>query len=208
MDIKLVSKLHWLGHDCFRVDADKTIYIDPYELPAGAPKADLILITHEHYDHFSAKDVAKIMQPETVVVTIASVAKSLKGNVRVVKPGDRITVDGIEIEAVPAYNINKKFHPKSAGHVGFIITVDGERLYHAGDTDVIPEMANFRVDVALLPVSGTYVMTADEALEAARRINPRLAIPMHYASIVGDRSDAEHFVAHSPVKAMLLPREA
>jgi L-ascorbate metabolism protein UlaG (beta-lactamase superfamily) len=203
----LLKKIHWLGHDSFRIDADKIIYIDPYQLQAGLPKADLILITHHHHDHFSSADVELLRKPETSIVTIAEVAKSARGDVHVVKPGDKVIVQGVEIEAVPAYNTNKRFHPKSAGHVGFIISVDGQRIYHAGDTDVIPEMAGFKVDVALLPVSGTYVMTADEAIEAAKLIKPAVAIPMHFGAIVGGPADAERFAAGAPGQTIILPAE-
>ena len=203
----VLEKIHWLGHDSFRIDTDKTIYIDPYELSAGVPKADIILITHEHFDHFSAKDVDLLVQPDTSIVSIASVTDKLTaGDVHVVKAGERITVQGVEIEAVPAYNTNKQFHPKSAGHVGYILTIDGLRVYHAGDTDLIPEMADFVVDIALLPVSGTYVMTADEAVQAAERIGPKLAIPMHYGAIVGGISDAESFAAGCSMETVILDR--
>ena len=109
------------------------------------------------------------------------------------RPGDRLSVKGLEVEAVPAYNLNKDFHPKDAGMLGFVVNIGGVRLYHAGDTDFIPEMKGIKTDVALLPVSGTYVMTADEAVEAALTIKPKVAIPMHYGAIVGDKNDAEHF---------------
>jgi L-ascorbate metabolism protein UlaG (beta-lactamase superfamily) len=199
----MLENIHWLGHDSFRIDAEKTIYIDPWQLKENAPRADLVLITHEHGDHCSPSDVAKIADPDTVIVTNAASADKLKGQasqVRVVKPGDSLVVNGIQLEAVPAYNLNKfrspgkPFHPKPAGHVGFVITLGGQRIYHAGDTDNIPEMSDFEADIALLPVSGTYVMTAEEAADAARRIGPRTAIPMHYgAGVVGTRADAERF---------------
>jgi len=188
----LARKIVWLGHDGFRIDAAKTIYIDPYEI-AGGKKADIILITHEHFDHCSPDDVAKIQQPETVIVTEKDSAKKLSGNVKVVSPGDSLTVDGVKIEAVPAYNVDKDFHPKANGWLGFIVEIEGARIYHAGDTDFIPEMRDFKTDIALLPVSGTYVMTADEAVEAALAIAPRIVIPMHYGSIVGGDQDAEKF---------------
>jgi L-ascorbate metabolism protein UlaG (beta-lactamase superfamily) len=204
---KVLKKIHWLGHDAFRIDADKVIYIDPYQLEAGEPKADIILITHDHFDHYSPDDVKKLLKPGTTVVSIAAVTKKVRGAaVETVKPGDKVTVQGIAIEAVPAYNVDKQFHPKSAGHVGFIVTVDGVRIYHAGDTDFIPEMKDFRVDIALLPVSGTYVMTAEEAVQAAGAIKPKLAIPMHYGAIVGGLSDAQRFAQACPVETVILEK--
>jgi L-ascorbate metabolism protein UlaG (beta-lactamase superfamily) len=204
---KVLKKIHWLGHDAFRIDADKVIYIDPYQLEAGEPKADIILITHDHFDHYSPDDVKKLLKPGTTVVSIAAVTKKVRGAaVETVKPGDKVTVQGIAIEAVPAYNVDKQFHPKSAGHVGFIVTVDGVRIYHAGDTDFIPEMKGFRVDIALLPVSGTYVMTAEEAVQAAGAIKPKLAIPMHYGAIVGGLSDAQRFAQACPVETVILEK--
>lgn len=204
---KVLKKIHWLGHDAFRIDADKVIYIDPYQLAAGEPKADIILITHDHFDHYSPDDVQKLLKPGTMVVSIAAVTKKVRGAaVQTVKPGDKVTVQGIDIEAVPAYNVDKQFHPKSAGHVGFIVTIDGVRIYHAGDTDFIPEMKGFRVDIALLPVSGTYVMTAEEAVQAAGAIKPKLAIPMHYGAIVGGLSDAQRFAQACPVETVILEK--
>ncbi len=185
------------------------IYIDPWQIGQG-PKADLILITHDHHDHCSPEDVSKLLKEDSVIVTVASAAKKLKGNIKVVKPGDAITVKGVAIQAVPAYNVNKfrspglAFHPRESGYVGFVISVDGKRIYHAGDTDKIPEMAAIDADIALLPVSGTYVMTADEALEAARIINPRLAIPMHVGRGIGTLEDAGYFKDNASLPVELL----
>lgn len=189
----LLQGLTWLGHDSFRIRAPEgVIYIDPWNVRTAEP-AELILITHEHHDHFSADDVQKLSKPDTTIVTIAAVAKQLKGDVRTVKPGDTLTVKGIKIEAVPAYNPAKQFHPKAAGHVGYIVTVGGRRIYHAGDTDLIPEMAGFQTDVALLPVGGKYTMSATEAAQAANLMRPKLAVPMHWGGIIGTRADAEAF---------------
>ncbi len=193
MSHNMLKNIKWLGHAGFAINAlDKIIVIDPFQIKEIVP-ADIILITHSHYDHCSVKDIAKIKKPDTVIVTEAESAEKLSGDVRVVKPGDKITVSGVQIEVVEAYNTNKAFHPKSNGWLGFIITVDGIRIYHAGDTDFIPEMDNFEVDIALLPVSGTYVMTADEAVEAAKRLKPEIAVPMHFDSIVGSKEDAVKF---------------
>lgn len=184
--------IHWLGHDTFKISGEKVIYTDPFKIKKE-DSADIILITHEHYDHCSPEDVKLIQDSQTVIVAPPDCANKLSGNIKTVRAGDKITVDGIEIEAVPSYNTNKQFHPKNKGWVGYIFTVKGQRFYLAGDTDYIPEMKNFKVDIAFLPVSGTYVMTAEEAVKAALDINPKIAIPMHYNSIVGTKDDAKRF---------------
>jgi L-ascorbate metabolism protein UlaG (beta-lactamase superfamily) len=189
----VVKNMTWLGHDGFLIKGGgKVIVIDPFQVTECEP-ADIILVSHDHYDHCSPDDIKKIRKDTTIIVTEADSAKKLSGHVKVMQPGDKITVSGIPIEAVPAYNTNKSFHPKDNGWLGFILTVDGVRIYHAGDTDHIPEMGSFQVDIALLPVSGTYVMTAEEAVEAAKKIKPKVVIPMHYGAIVGSANDAQRF---------------
>ena len=207
----MIENIHWLGHDSFRIDGDEqVIYIDPYQLKSGEPKADLILITHDHADHCSPGDVAKVRTKETVVVTIAAAAAKLTAPVQIVKPGDTLTVKGTALETVPAYNVDKfrspghPFHRKAAGHVGFIVTIKGRRIYHTGDTDLIPEMGSIQADVALLPVSGTYVMTAEEAVEAARLIQPKVAIPMHVGAGIGGLEDAQRFAGKATVPVVVL----
>ncbi|NCO84192.1 MAG: Zn-dependent hydrolase [Nitrospirae bacterium CG_4_10_14_3_um_filter_44_29] len=205
----MLKNIHWLGHDTFKITGEKVIYTDPFKIKK-ADSADIILITHEHYDHCSPEDVKKIQNANTVIVTVADCAKKLSGKIKIVKPGDKINVEGIEIEAVPSYNTNKQFHQKNRGWVGYIFTVKGQRIYIAGDTDYIPEMKTFKnIDIALLPVSGTYVMTADEAVKAALDIKPRIAIPMHYGSIVGDKNDAKRFAdgLKGKIEVVVMPEE-
>jgi L-ascorbate metabolism protein UlaG (beta-lactamase superfamily) len=204
----MVKDIHWLGHDTFKIVGEKVIYTDPFKIKKN-DKADIILITHEHYDHCSPDDVKLVQGADTVIVTTADCAKKLSGQVKVVKPGDKINVEGIDVEVVPSYNTNKQFHPKTNGWVGYIFTVKGQRIYIAGDTDYISEMKNFKVDIALLPVSGTYVMTAEEAVKAALDIKPKIAIPMHYGSIVGSKNDADRFSAglKGKIEVVILPTE-
>ncbi len=189
----MTDGLHWLGHDTFRFDGPPVVYVDPYQLGDGLPPADVILITHDHFDHLSPADVAKIHSGGTIVVAPSEVMGKLPVPVEVIAIGETKSVAGITVKAVPAYNTNKTFHPQKDGKVGFIITMGGKTYYHAGDTDLIPEMTGLAPDVALLPVSGTYVMTADEAAKAARKIKPKVAIPMHYGAIVGSDADAQKF---------------
>ena len=210
---QMVSNIHWLGHDSFWIEGDGlVIYIDPWKLEDG-PKADLILITHDHRDHCSPADVAKVWKKDSVIVTVVAAAARLSGQIKVVRPGDELTVKGIPIRAVPAYNVNKfrspgvPFHPRESGYVGFVLTVEGRRIYHAGDTDCISEMGSIDADIALLPVSGIYVMTADEAVEAVTTIKPQIAIPMHVGRGIGSAADAEHFKEKASVPVVILPME-
>jgi L-ascorbate metabolism protein UlaG (beta-lactamase superfamily) len=194
MPTKMIDNIHWLGHDGFYAAGSKVVYFDPWEI-SGGPKADVILITHEHFDHCSPADVEKISTPSTVVITEELSACKLKGTVVVLKPTESTTVHGIKVTAVPSYNTDKQFHPKEKEWLGFIVELDGVKIYHAGDADFIPEMKNLNVDIALIPVSGTYVMNVDQAIEAARAIKPKIAVPMHYGKIVGSEDDAKKFAA-------------
>jgi len=189
------THIHWLGHDAFRIeDAGKQIYIDPWKLKTTTQNADYILVTHNHYDHFSQEDISKITKATTKIFGPADVARQVGKNAVAMHPNEEQIIDKIKIQTVPAYNIGKPFHPKEKDWVGFIITLsDGTTIYHAGDTDFIPEMTSLQVDIALLPVSGTYVMTAEEAIEAAHAFTPKIVIPMHFGEIVGTQNDAERF---------------
>jgi len=197
-------RFHWFGHDGYKLTlSGKTIiYIDPYQISKSHHNkndADIILISHNHFDHFSMDDLRHIIGNNTTIVSAKECIDQLR-NVRAaeikgVAPGEKLTVLGVPIETVAAYNTNKHFHPKADGKVGFIITLNNMRIYHSGDTDEIPEMSTIEPDVALVPVSGTYVMTAEEAARAVNeKIKPKkLAIPMHYGSIVGSKKDAVKF---------------
>ena len=181
----LLARLHWFGQASFRLDGPPTIYFDPViNFKATPVPADIILITHAHGDHYDAGTLKKISSAETVIVTIPAIAEMLAkdgvpGEVRVLAPGERTTVGEIKIEGVAAYNIDKRYHPKEAGNLGFIITVGGIRLYHAGDTDAIPEMVDYHPDVAMIPIGGTYTMNPEQAAEAVGVLKPQVVVPMH-----------------------------
>jgi L-ascorbate metabolism protein UlaG (beta-lactamase superfamily) len=192
-----MEDLQWLGHDGFKLKVSgKVIYIDPFKINMNE-HADLILITHSHYDHCSIEDIMKISNAESTIFVTADAQSKLAdfpGKVVIVEPNSGYKKDDVIIRTVPAYNTNKMFHPKENGWVGYIIEAQGERIYHSGDTDIIPEMKSLgQIDYAFLPVSGEYVMNAEEAVQAAQIIQPKIAIPMHYDAIVGSRNDAEKF---------------
>ena len=202
----MLQNVHWLGHASFKLTGEKVVYIDPWQLEDGE-RADVILITHGHHDHCSPEDVAKIRRPDTAVVATADCAGELGGTVQVVKPGEQLTVKGVAIEIVAAYNVGKAFHPRENGWVGYVVTLNGVRIYHAGDTDRTPEVDAVRANVALLPVGGKYTMTATEAAAAANAIKPDVAVPMHWGSIVGQRADAETFRDKANVPVQIIEPE-
>ncbi|MCS7118227.1 MAG: MBL fold metallo-hydrolase [Thaumarchaeota archaeon] len=211
-------KITWLRHAGFLLAGrGKTVVIDPFNVkPEKAVKVDLTFVTHDHFDHCSLKDLEPFVDRErTSVVAARNCSRALKDlrckTKDFVDPGGSGEVAGVKFQAVPAYNVNKfrspgvPFHPRNYGGVGYVIEVAGARVYHAGDTDNIPEMVQLKdIDVALLPVSGTYVMTAEEAAEAAKTITPKLAIPMHFGEIVGSIEDAKRFSSLAGVKVEVL----
>jgi L-ascorbate metabolism protein UlaG (beta-lactamase superfamily) len=196
--------IQWNGHDGFRLrTGDKTIYIDPYKLTQeynNKKDADLLFITHNHFDHLSITDIDNIINDNTIIICPPECVEVLNKNysnnkIIPLKPKDNTIIENIKIEAIRAYNTNKNYHPKEDNKIGFIIIINGLRIYHTGDTDIIPEMDGINPDIAFVPVSGTYVMTAEEAARATNEsIKPkRIAIPMHYNTIVGTIKDAETF---------------
>lgn len=201
-------QITWTGHDGFRIRGTNsqnnqvTVYIDPYQLASKYQKqndADVVLLTHDHFDHLSINDLKQIINNNTSILSATECVEKLAGlkvkEISGIKPGEKSIIKGLTIEAIPAYNINKKFHPKSDGKVGFIIRINEKRIYHAGDADLIPEMESVDPDIALVPVSGTYVMTAEEAAKAVNElIRPKkVVIPMHYNAVVGTEEDAKKF---------------
>jgi L-ascorbate metabolism protein UlaG (beta-lactamase superfamily) len=194
-------KFHWLGHDSFLITAKgKNIYIDPYELTKtlNLPKADFIITSHEHYDHCNPESINILSTENTVLIGPKICQKLLNNKVKIKKevkelnPYEELIVEDISFSAIPAYNFHRfrspgvPFHPKKSNHIGPILQIDEIKIYHAGDTDNIEEMKDLNVDVALLPVSGTYVMDVDECVDAARSIKPKIVIPMHVGRGIGE----------------------
>jgi len=189
----MIENIKWLGHATFKIVNKKVIYIDPWKVKEK-DSADIILVSHSHFDHLSIEDVEKVRGEGGIVVTTSDSASQLSGDVRTLAPGAKINIDDILIEGVPSYNIGKDFHPRNNNWLGFIITINGKRIYYAGDTDATPEMKMLtNIDIALLPVGGTYTMTCKEAADAANAFKPKIAVPYHWGDIVGSKSDAEKF---------------
>ena len=189
-------------------DRDRQIYIDPFQMREEPHDAEYILITHDHYDHFSPEDINKVAGNNTILIVPEKVqgkaneAADFVSRIVTVKPGVHQEIDGLEIETVPAYNILKPFHPKNAEWVGYILRVDGKRIYIAGDTDATKEAKSVKCDIALIPIGGTYTMDAKKAAELVNTICPSVAIPVHYGSIVGKPGDGEVFADNvkDPIK--------
>ncbi len=197
--------LQWLGHASFKIcDEDAVIYIDPWKLEDSPHDAALVLVSHSHYDHHSPDDIAKVSGPETKLVASADVVAKAKAG-EVILPGLSIEFDNVKVSGVAAYNPDKQFHPKANKWAGFIIEVGSQRIYYAGDTDLTGEMKALKdIDIALLPVGGTYTMDAAQAAEATKYIKPKRAIPYHWGDIVGSRADAEKFSAAAECEVQIL----
>jgi len=191
----MMDKILWLGHASFKILDEKIIYIDPWEIKGEPHDAALIFLTHEHYDHCSVKDILKVKKEGTKIIApyeckpVLDVKVATPDKLKFVKPKEKFIVEGLHVETVPAYNIGKRFHEKSGTRVGYVISVLGKRIYHAGDTDFIPEMKDIKCDIALLPIGGTYTMSYEDAAKAAETIRPEIVIPMHYGKIVGSKED-------------------
>lgn len=215
-------EIKWLGHAGFLIKNSRVIYIDPYNIREGLEPADIILITHSHYDHCSIQDLQKVVKEGTKIFITADCQSKITRfstlvKMEIVEPGQEFDLGGIKLSVIESYNIDKHFHPKDEGWVGYLLKMNDIIIYHAGDCDVIPEMQKLtgfkqsgKEFVALLPVGGRFTMSAEEAVEAAKIIKPSLAIPMHYGSIVGGEEDAKEFkelCEESGIKVEILEKE-
>ena len=208
----MLNNIEVLYHSSIRINKEKTIYIDPFKIDRNYNDADIIFITHDHYDHYSEEDIDKVINENAVIVIPEELlTKVLKKGINknaiiTVEPNQKYMVQGIKFETVPAYNTNKTFHPKENGWVGYVIETNEIKYYIAGDTDITEENKKVKCDVAFVPVGGTYTMDFKEAAQLVNQIQPKVAVPIHYGSVVGTKQDAEEFIKllHTNIKGIIL----
>lgn len=195
----MLENIQVLYHSSIKINKEKVIYIDPFKIEDDCHDADIIFITHSHYDHYSEEDIKKIIKEDTKIIVTSDLKEKTENitnseNIIVVQPNEKHCVEQISFETIPAYNTNKQFHPKQNNWVGYVIELNGLKYYIAGDTDITEENKQIKCDVAFVPVGGTYTMTAKEAAELVNIIKPKIAVPIHYGSVVGTKQDAIDFV--------------
>ena len=208
----MLNNIEVLYHSSIRINKEKTIYIDPFKIDRNYNDADIIFVTHDHYDHYSEEDIDKVINENAVIVIPEELlTKVLKKGINkdaivTVEPDKKYMVQGIKFETVPAYNTYKTFHPKENGWVGYVIEINGIKYYIAGDTDITEENKKVKCDVAFVPVGGTYTMDFKEAAQLVNEIQPKVAVPIHYGSVVGTKQDAEEFIKllHTNIKGVIL----
>lgn len=211
----MLENIEVLCHSSIKINKEKVIYIDPFKIDKNYNDADIIFITHDHYDHYSEEDIDKIKKENTIIIVPEQLLTKLlnkgfkKDHIITVKPKKQYIVEGIKFETIPAYNINKEFHPKENKWIGYIIELNGIKYYIAGDTDITEENKKVRCDVAFVPVGGTYTMNFKEASSLVNKIKPKMAIPIHYGSIVGTKQDAINFLKllNPEIKSKILMKE-
>ena len=201
----MLEKIQVLCHSSIRFDKEKIIYFDPFKIEKNYNDANYIFITHDHYDHYSEEDIDKVIKEDTILIAPEKILEKMQkhgyknNNIITVKPNNQYSEKGIKFETMPAYNINKQFHPKENEWVGYVLELNNINYYIAGDTDITEENRKVKCDVAFVPVGGTYTMDYKEAAQLINEIKPKVAVPIHYGSVVGTKQDAENFIK------MLLP---
>lgn len=207
-----IENIEILCHSSIRIKNKNIIYVDPFKIEKNYNDADLIFITHDHYDHYSEEDIDKVINKNTIIIVpdgllIKLLKKGIdKDRIVVVKPNNEYKIDEIIFKTVPAYNTNKKFHPKENGWVGYIINLENIKYYIAGDTDITEENQKVNCDIAFVPVGGIYTMDYIEAASLVNKIEPKIAIPIHYGSVVGTKQDAINFIKllNTNIKGIIL----
>ena len=208
----MLSNIEVLCHSSIRINRGSIIYFDPFNIGKNYNDADFIFITHDHYDHYSEEDINKVRKKDTIIIAPNDLSSKLQENeftnkqIITVEPNKKYTIKNLKIETIPAYNTNKVFHPKENNWIGYIIEIKGIRYYIAGDTDITEENKKVNCDVAFVPVGGTYTMNFNEAASLINEIRPKVAVPIHYGSIVGTTQDATDFVKllHPSIKGVIL----
>ena len=211
----MLENIEVLYHSSIRISKNKVIYIDPFKIDKNYNDADIVFITHDHFDHYSEEDIDKVINENTTIIIPEELLTKLlrkginKNAIITVEPNEKYMVQGIKFETIPAYNTNKTFHPKENDWVGYIITLDGIRYYIAGDTDITEENRKVKCDVAFVPVGGTYTMDFKEAAQLINEIQPKIAVPIHYGSVVGTKQDATDFIKllHPSIKGIILMKQ-
>ena len=211
----MLKNVEVLYHSSIKIKDNKIIYIDPFKIDKDYNDADIVFITHDHFDHYSEEDIDKVINENTTIIIPEELLTKIlrkginKNAVITVESNKEYMVQGIKFETIPAYNTNKTFHPKENDWVGYIITLDGIRYYIAGDTDITEENRKVKCDVAFVSVGGTYTMNYSEAAELVNIIKPKIAVPIHYGSVVGTKQDATNFIKllHSSIKGIILMKQ-
>ena len=211
----MLENIEVLYHSSIRISKNKVIYIDPFKIDKDYNDADIVFITHDHFDHYSEEDIDKVINENTTIIIPEELLTKIlrkginKNAVITVESNKEYMVQGIKFETIPAYNTNKTFHPKENDWVGYIITLDGIRYYIAGDTDITEENRKVKCDVAFVPVGGTYTMDFKEAAQLINEIQPKIAVPIHYGSVVGTKQDATDFIKllHPSIKGIILMKQ-
>ena len=211
----MLENVEVLYHSSIKIKDNKIIYIDPFKIDKDYNDADIVFITHDHFDHYSEEDIDKVINENTIIIIPEELLTKIlrkginKNAVITVESNKEYMVQGIKFETIPAYNTNKTFHPKENGWVGYIIIINGIRYYIAGDTDITEENKQVKCDVAFVPVGGTYTMDFKEAASLINEIKSKIAIPIHYGSIVGTEQDAIDFIRllHPEIKGIILMKK-
>ena len=211
----MLENIEVLYHSSIKINKEKTIYIDPFKIDKDYNDADIVFITHDHFDHYSEEDIDKVINENTTIIIPEELLTKIlrkginKNAIITVEPNKKYIVQGIKFETIPAYNTNKTFHPKENDWIGYIIMLDGIRYYIAGDTDITEENKKVKCDVAFVPVGGTYTMDFNEAAQLINEIQPKIAVPIHYGSIVGTEQDATDFIKllHPTIKGIILMKQ-
>ena len=211
----MLEYIEVLCHSSIKINKEKVIYIDPFKIEKNYNDADMIFVTHDHYDHYSEEDIDKIKKEDTIIIAPEELLTKLlkkgfrKDSIITVEPNKEYMIQGMKFETIPAYNTNKQFHPKENGWVGYIIEIKGVRYYIAGDTDITEENRKVKCDVAFVPVGGTYTTDFKEAAQLINEIQPKIAVPIHYGSVVGTKQDATDFIKllNPSIKGIILMKQ-